>query len=197
MPFSIAEKNRQLDSSPATHMSLHSAIPDESGSNELSGGSPPYARQATAWAASANGQKLGTNTPAFPVPPLATVKYIGYFDAASGGNWIGYSVAGGSPFAYRVDQANDAINADGHALQNDQLCVFFNGNAPGGLTAGVEYFVINATADTFQVAASQGGAAIVLTSDGDPETRCSKIVPETYNDQGTHTVQSYSHDNNF
>lgn len=67
MPFSIVEKNRMLDTSPADFMSLHSALPDETGSNEISGGAPAYARLATAWGAAANGQKVGTNTPAFDV----------------------------------------------------------------------------------------------------------------------------------
>lgn len=197
MPFSIVEKNRMLDTSPADFMSLHSALPDETGSNEISGGAPAYARLATAWGAAANGQKVGTNTPAFDVPAGATVKYIGFFTLVTGGIWVGYSVAGGNPFAYRVDVPNDAINADGHGLQNANLCVFFGGTPPAPLVAGTEYFVISATADTFQVSATSGGAAIVLTDDGSVETRASKIVPESFGEQGQHTVQAYTHDINF
>lgn len=38
--------------------------------------------------------------------------------------------------------------------------------APGGLTAGTRYFVVNATATTIQVSAAPGGPAIAITNDG-------------------------------
>lgn len=44
--------------------------------------------------------------------------------------------------------------------------VSFAGTAPGGLTAGVTYYVVNSTASSFQVAVNEGGTAVALTSDG-------------------------------
>src|SRR6185503_630258 len=40
------------------------------------------------------------------------------------------------------------------------------GTAPGGLTAGATYYVVNSTATTFQVALTPGGVVVPLTSDG-------------------------------
>ena len=44
--------------------------------------------------------------------------------------------------------------------------VAFTGTAPGGLTAGVSYYVVNSNASSFQVALSDVGTAIALTNDG-------------------------------
>lgn len=44
--------------------------------------------------------------------------------------------------------------------------VSFSGTAPAGLTAGLGYYVVNATAGSFQLAATEGGAAIALTNSG-------------------------------
>lgn len=47
-----------------------------------------------------------------------------------------------------VDIATEAITLTGHPFVNDNAIVFGAG-APGGLTSGTTYFVINATVDTF------------------------------------------------
>ncbi|GEP41509.1 beta strand repeat-containing protein [Brevifollis gellanilyticus] len=44
--------------------------------------------------------------------------------------------------------------------------VSFSGTAPAGLTAGVGYYVVNATGSNFQLAATEGGTAIALTNNG-------------------------------
>lgn len=44
--------------------------------------------------------------------------------------------------------------------------VSFAGTAPGGLTSGVTYYVVNSTASSFQVSVNEGGTAVALTSDG-------------------------------
>ncbi len=60
--------------------------------------------------------------------------------------------------------AGDSIAIGG--LTNGAQVSFAGSAIPGGLTAGVTYYVINATGSNFQVSAAQGGTAIALTSDG-------------------------------
>jgi len=59
--------------------------------------------------------------------------------------------------------ASDTFTLPGHT--NGQQ-VSFSGTAPGGLTAGVGYYVVNITGTTFQLAATENGAPIALSNDG-------------------------------
>ena len=69
--------------------SLHSADPGATGTSELAGGSPAYARKAVSWAASASGI-LDTNASAtFDVPAGSTVAYWGLWSAPTGGTFYG------------------------------------------------------------------------------------------------------------
>lgn len=196
MPFEVVEKNRMLDSTPITHVSLHIAMPDSAGSDEVTGGNPAYARKAGTWAAAAGGSRSSTAAVQFDVPAV-TVKWQGFWDAVTAGTFRGSAPLGGSPFSYYVDVTGNLLRAANHGLANDNLVVFFNGTPPAPLAAGTEYFVVGQTAETFQVSASMGGAAIVLTDPGTAECRCSLIVPEIYASQGTHSVSSYPMDVNF
>jgi len=66
-----------------------------------------------------------------------------------------------------VDITLDKINAIAHGLTTgDKVLYQGTGTAIGGLTVNTMYFVIAATADTFQLAATQGGVAINFTSQG-------------------------------
>jgi hypothetical protein len=61
--------------------------------------------------------------------------------------------------------ASNTITATSHTLNTGDSVVFsLSSSLPPELTAGTEYFVINATTNTFQLAASAGGAALTLTS---------------------------------
>lgn len=66
--------------------------------------------------------------------------------------------------------ANIAWNDTGDTIAVGNLTngtqVSFAGTVPTGLTAGVTYYVVNATAGNFQVAVSEGGAAVALTGTG-------------------------------
>lgn len=74
----------------AVFASLHTATPDASGSNEVSGGSPAYARKAVTWAASAGGAKAHSNAPVFDVPAGTTVAFAGLWSAGTAGTFYGY-----------------------------------------------------------------------------------------------------------
>lgn len=84
MGYSTAAKNLMLDElrSQIATASLHSADPGTTGTNELSGGSPAYARKAVAFNAASGGVIGQTATdPVFDVPASSTVAYVGYWSA--------------------------------------------------------------------------------------------------------------------
>lgn len=69
--------------------------------------------------------------------------------------------------------ATERVNWTAHGLVEGDVFKFYTtGGAPTGLTASVAggstttYFVINPTANDFQVAATEGGAAVTFTTDG-------------------------------
>lgn len=74
----------------AVFASLHTAQPDASGSNEVSGGSPAYARKAVTWAAASGGAKAFSNSPVFDVPASTTVAFVGLWSAGTAGTFYGY-----------------------------------------------------------------------------------------------------------
>lgn len=70
----------------ATHASLHSADPGTTGANEISGGSPAYARKALTWTAgTVDGQV--TATAVFDVAASQGVTHAGLWDALTGGTF--------------------------------------------------------------------------------------------------------------
>lgn len=85
-------KNVALDGlgAVAVFASLHTATPNSSGSNEVSGGSPAYARKALTWSAAATGSKATSNTPVFDVPAGTTVAFVGMWSLVTGGTFYGY-----------------------------------------------------------------------------------------------------------
>jgi uncharacterized phage protein gp47/JayE len=66
--------------------------------------------------------------------------------------------------------ATNEIQEASTPRQNDDQIVFLEGDGllPAELSTNDLYYVVNAVADTFQVASIQGGAAIVFTGDGTP-----------------------------
>ena len=91
MPYSIVGKNAMLDALAglAIFASLHEGDPGESGTNEISGGTPAYARKAIAWNAADGGNLDSSNQPVFDVPGGKTVSYVGFWSALSGGVFYG------------------------------------------------------------------------------------------------------------
>lgn len=71
------------------------------------------------------------------------------------------------PSASDVDTGANTITETGHNYQNGMKLQYIAGSvAIGGLTSFAKYFVVNRTADTFQLALTLGGSAIDLTSTG-------------------------------
>jgi microcystin-dependent protein len=65
------------------------------------------------------------------------------------------------------DNTTDKVAWTAHGLSNGDVFKFTTtGAAPTGLTAGTTYFLVNKGTDDFQLAATEGGAAINFTTNG-------------------------------
>lgn len=182
--FTDAAKNAMLDAEPSTHLSLHTAW-SATGANEVTGGSPAYARKPATWNAAAGASAALAATVTFDVPAAATVRYVGRWTALTAGTFLGMSALHGAEKEFSVDLTANTLKQVGHGYADDDTVVFLGGTPPGGLTEGTTYFVVGAATDTYQVAATAGGAAIDLTAEPAASCVASKIIPETYGAQGT------------
>lgn len=188
----MLNKLDETDAEGCTHGSLHSAY-SSTGTNELTGGSPAYARKALTWAAASGRSKATSASAVFDIPAGSTVAWIGMWDAITAGDFKGMVPNGGGiPEAFTVpDHTNDTLEAPSHGFTDAQTVVVWAvpGVAlPTGLAEGTIYHVRDATTDDLKLAASAGGAAINITAVGSGMLQ--RIVVETYGAQGTHTVTS-------
>lgn len=201
MPFSATAINQALDAldnftgSPPTNIiafaSLHTAY-SATGLNEVTGGSPAYARKAITWNGASSGAKLSSSSPTFDVPASTTVAYVGLWSASSGGTFAGMGPNGGATqFAFTAQASTDFLSAPGTAYTANQTVVMFAGAGavlPSPLVAGTVYFVTNPAGATFQLAATSGGGVINLTTDGAGVIQL--VVLESFGSQGTFTLNS-------
>jgi hypothetical protein len=197
-------KNALLDSAvsgglatSATHMGLHTAFPPSTG-NEVTGGSPAYARQAISWASAASGSKAITGTETFDVP-ATTVRCVATWSASTAGTMNSWSPAGASARrAISVDSSgvtNNDIFSPAHGLAAGNSVLFWatiGASLPTGLSEDTEYFVIatGLTTDAFRVSTTLGGSAVDITAIGDGDVQ--KFTPEVFAAQGTYQVSTYS-----
>lgn len=185
--------NAMLDAVTLDLASLHTAY-SASGANEVTGGSPAYAKKAITMAAAGSRARANGTNPVFDVPAAATVRFIGLWTNA-GTVFRGMFANGGTEKGFQVDLTNNRILCESHGLVNDDKVVFYGGTVPTGLTEGTVYFVVGNTAsdpDYFQVALTSGGAAIDITAQPAAQCKFSKIVEETFAAQGTFTVTALS-----
>jgi hypothetical protein len=196
-------KNALLDSAVAAgltttpHMSLHTGFPP-AGGNEVTGGSPPYARQPFTWNAAAAGSKGIAAAETFDVP-ATTVRAVAVYDALTAGTQKCWSPAGAT--ARRAitviagDLAGNTIQSPAHGLAAGNSVLFWatiGAVLPAGLSEDTEYFVIAAglTADVFSVSTTLGGAAVDITAIGDGDVQ--KFTPEVFAGQGTYQVSAFN-----
>jgi hypothetical protein len=122
MGYTNAGKNLMLDALKGTnptvaiaYASLHTAAPGESGTSEVTGGSPAYARKSVTFGTPSNGQMAATNQPVFDVPGGTTVTHVGFWSAVSGGTFLGWSDVTDESFAgqgtYTLTSATLDLNA--------------------------------------------------------------------------------------
>lgn len=193
MPLVTNGQNASCDGIAAvvTHISLHSAFSD-TGTSELTGGSPAYARKAVTWAASASGTKANSATLTFDVPPSTTVTAFGMWSALTAGTFYGWMPLnpGAKGFA-TADTTTDLITSYAHGLTaNTAIFVdnVFAESLPTGLARNAVYYVASSglTADSFRVSTTVGGAVVDITASG--ELYFQSVVPETFASQGTLAV---------
>lgn len=184
--FSTAAKNQMLNALDLAFASLHSGFPSQTGLNEISGGSPAYARQALTVNAASGEQRVMSTSITFNVP-ASTVRWVGFWNAA-GTQFQGYTPNGGSPKEFIIDVAANTVRSPAHGYADGQKVVFYNGTVPGGLTEATVYFVRDAETNSFRVASTLGGTAIDLTSTGSSACLVSAIIEDVYAAQAAHTI---------
>lgn len=200
MRFSNTAKNLMLDAldesiaTGAKFGSLHTAY-SSTGTNEVTGGSPAYARKSATWAAASSGSKATSATMVFDVPASTTVRWVGFWDASTAGNFLGMVPNGGGvPEDFAVNSAgvtSNTFDAPSQGFSNGNSVVVWavpGASLPTGVSEGTVYWIVGSTADTFQLSLTSGGAAIDITAVG--SGFCQRLVEETFGAQGTHTVST-------
>lgn len=190
MPFNTNGRNAMLSGglgNAVTHLSVHDAVPDAAGSDEIAGGS--YARQAVTWDAPAGGARDNSGTITHEMPGGSTAVAYGYADALAAGAHYGHSLVGSTREGFGCVSAAgvtaNSIQSAGHGLSNGNRVAVYNVHAeslPAGLAELVLYFVVGAAADTFQVSLTEGGGAVDITGQG--ELWWQDCVPETFGSAG-------------
>lgn len=198
MPFSSTAENQMLDalaggtpSSIIAFASLHTAY-SATGANELTGGSPAYARKSATWSAASSQSKASSNAPVFDIPASTTVAWVGYWSASTAGTFAGMAPnGGGTQYAFTAAASTDVLTAPGSSYTNGQTVVVLPGagaTIPTGLTVGTIYYVVNASGATVKLSATSGGSAIDITADGAGIIQA--ITLESYGAQGVFTLNT-------
>jgi len=188
--FSDAARTSMLDSLAPAFASLHTAFPGQNFANEVTGGSPAYARKGITFGAAASGIRTSTTAPVFDVP-ATTVAWIAFGTLVSAGVELAVSPNGANPKEFQLSTVlANGIYLPAHGYVANTSVTFYGGTPPTGLTQGTTYYVVGATVatDQFQVSAAPSGAAIALTGAATASCLCSIIAPETFAAQGTFTL---------
>lgn len=184
--ISATAKNLLLAGMAPDTVSLHTAFPGTTGASECAGGG--YARQAIAFGAPSGGVSLQTGSSVFTV--AQTVRWVGYWQGAT---WLFACPAGGaSPKNFTIDPPNDTVQSPLHGWSDGQQIAIFNGTAPAGVTEGAVLYVRDATANTFKVSATLGGAAIDMTTAPSWGAVIAAVTGYAYPTAGTFTLSSSS-----
>jgi hypothetical protein len=174
-------KNAMLNGVTYTHVSCHSAYPGTTGANEIAG-----TRTAITPAAAVGGSRAVASSVAMTIPAAGVVRYFGFWNASA---FVDSAPNGGfTPRNFMSVSASDEFTSEAHGFTDTQAVVFVNGVPPAPLVAGTVYFVRDAAANTFKVAATSGGAAINLTGPTSYGCHVCRIAEETYAGGGTHTL---------
>lgn len=198
MPLNDNGKNAMLEGglgNAAAYASLHTGDPSTTGANELTGGSPAYARKAITWNTASGGTRTNNGAITFDVGAGNTIYHIGLFSAVTSGTFYGYFPIGGyAPRAGSVEDTADTILSYAHGLSADQRVLIFDVQGAGvlGGTEGTVYYVLSSglTTDVFKVSTSSGGAALNFSADG--EIFWMRVAPETFGNQGQFQIGSGS-----
>ena len=86
--------------------------------------------------------------------------------------------------------STDTVTRTAHGYTNGMIVRFYNIVTTTGLSEGQQYYVINATANTFQVSLTEGGSAVALTNDGSATLLPYKIAVVTITPQAGQNITS-------
>jgi hypothetical protein len=100
---------------------------------------------------------------------------LGRFDAYTS-HWL-YSGGAVLSFPVTFTDAGDTVTRTAHGLSNGAIVRFGGIVNTTGISTGTDYYVVNAAANTFQVALTPGGSAIALTTNG---TGTLEVLPTYY-----------------
>jgi hypothetical protein len=176
----IANVADNAASAPLTNLflALHTAWPGAAGvQNTSEAAYGAYARQSVArtsggFTCTADDVTL-TASISFPQASSGTetLMFFSVGVASSGATKILHvGVIGTNIGPFTALNTGDIFTAPGHTFVNTDRVVFiaYEGSTlPAGITEGTVYFIISVSGETFQVSTTSGGAAVVLTSDGD------------------------------
>ena len=184
----------QWGSNHGLYVSLHTAY-SATGTNELTGGSPAYARVAVTWSSASGESKSLSGTYNLNVPASTTVEYIGFWDASTSGNFQGMfpNAAGANAYAFAAPSSTGVLLAPGSGYSANQTVAVFaspGSTLPSGLTAGTVYYVKSPSTDSFSLSATNGGSAISLSTDGSGIVQA--IAVEVFASQGVFTITAGS-----
>lgn len=184
--------------------SLHTAY-STTGTNEVTGGSPAYARAALTWAAASGGSvALAATLPTWNVPASTTVAWWAGWDTVTSGTFLFMAPLGAGTLQpcsteTSTDISNNDIYAKAHGYGAGTRVVFW-GSLPTGLsredpTLGPYYVLATGlTTDSFRVSTASGGTVVDLTGTQPFNFFVQKCVPETFSGQGTYSMSSGSID---
>jgi hypothetical protein len=198
MPFTSTADAQMLDAlaggtptSIVAFASLHTAY-SATGTNELTAGSPAYARKSITWNAASGGSKASSNSPVFDVPAGTTVAFVGLWSAGTSGTFAGMGPNGGATqFAFTAAVSGNTFTVPGSSYTVGQAVVLFPGagaTLPTPYVAGTIYYVITASGTAITLSATSGGSVVAVTAAGAGIVQ--GITLETYGAQGTFTLSS-------
>ena len=103
--------------------------------------------------------------------------------------WIATFGGGASRYdgqTFTTDFAtDDKLDISGHGFANgDRITVSSATTLPAGLSLGVLYYVVNKTADDFELSLTSGGAAVDITDNGTGAHKAVKWTQITLADEG-------------
>ncbi len=106
MPLDATALNVAADAIAALGLRIAAHTGDPGGANtaanEVSGGSPAYARKAIAWGAATGGVAAASNTPLFDIPPSTTVSWLSL-----------WNTGGTTRYAKKAMSANESFGSQG------------------------------------------------------------------------------------
>lgn len=89
-----------------------------------------------------------------------------YFGQPGTSNGTLYTAPPSTSYPVTFQDTGDTVTLTAHGITAGMRVYFSSITSTTGITANTNYYVINATANTFQLASTLGGSALALTTNG-------------------------------